>query len=118
MIAIALALLQAATPPAASASEPALFITGGHYFDVAGQRMVANPGIVVRAGKLVRIGPSFLSADTAGARPVTLGADEYLLPGFIDLHAHYAIDLFGGGRIDDVDVYPALFLALSAARAR
>ncbi|CAN5772398.1 amidohydrolase family protein [soil metagenome] len=112
MIVIAFALLQAAAPlPAAPVQDAALFITGGHYFDVNGQQMLPNPGIAVRAGKLVRIGPPFLAADTAGARGVELAADEYLLPGFIDLHAHYAIDLFGGGRIDDVAVYPALFLA-------
>ncbi|HUF51292.1 MAG TPA: amidohydrolase family protein [Longimicrobiales bacterium] len=112
MIAVALALLQAVAPRAAApASDAPLYITGGHYFDVTGQHMVPNPGIVVRAGKLVRIGPPFYAADTAGAQAVTLDADAYLLPGFIDLHAHYAIDLFGGGRIDDVDVYPSLFLA-------
>lgn len=95
----------------AAATDTALYITGGYYFDVQGQRMLLNPGIAVRAGKLLRIGPPFAAADTAGARHVRLEATQYLLPGFIDLHAHYAIDLFGGGRRDDVDVYPALFLA-------
>lgn len=34
-----------------------------------------------------------------------------ILPGFFDLHAHYAVDLRGEGRVDETEVYPTLFLA-------
>jgi len=42
---------------------------------------------------------------------VTLADDEYVLPGLFDLHAHYAVDLFGAGRVDEYTVNPLLFLA-------
>jgi imidazolonepropionase-like amidohydrolase len=34
-----------------------------------------------------------------------------VLPGLFDLHAHYAIDLFGEGRVDEYEVNPVIFLA-------
>ncbi|RMH22087.1 MAG: amidohydrolase, partial [Gemmatimonadetes bacterium] len=34
-----------------------------------------------------------------------------VLPGFFDLHAHYAVDLFGEGRVDEYRVNPVVFLA-------
>jgi imidazolonepropionase-like amidohydrolase len=33
------------------------------------------------------------------------------MPGMFDLHAHYAIELFGAGRKDETVAYPSLFLA-------
>jgi hypothetical protein len=33
------------------------------------------------------------------------------MPGLFDLHAHYAVDLFGEGRVDEYRVNPVLFLA-------
>src|SRR6185295_1553045 len=36
---------------------------------------------------------------------------EYVLPGLFDLHAHYAMDLYGEGRLDEQDVNPIVFLA-------
>jgi imidazolonepropionase-like amidohydrolase len=100
-----------AAAPVPAAADSALYITGGHWFDVEAQVMRPNAGIVVRGGRILSVRGAAAPADTAGARRVQLAADEYLLPGFFDLHAHYAIDLFGGGRWDDTDVYPQLFLA-------
>ena len=37
-------------------------------------------------------------------------ADEYVLPGLFDLHAHYAVDLFGEGRVDEYTANPLVFL--------
>ena len=33
------------------------------------------------------------------------------MPGLFDLHAHFAVDLFGEGRVDEYRVNPVLFLA-------
>lgn len=101
----------APAPAPVLAADSAILIVGGHWFDVEAQVMRANPGIVVRGGRVLRIGGAIAAPDTAGARIIRLADDEYLLPGFVDLHAHYAMDLFGAGRWDDTDVYPALFLA-------
>jgi imidazolonepropionase-like amidohydrolase len=103
--------LTPADAPAPVAADSVLYITGGHWFDVEGQVMRPNRGIVVRGGRILSVAGAAAPADTAGARHVRLAADEYLLPGFFDLHAHYAMDLFGAGRWDDTDVYPVLFLA-------
>lgn len=83
-------------------------IRGGWMFN--GDGMVRNPGVVVRAGKILRVGDPQIDASAAG-RVVELAEDEYLLPGFIDMHAHYAMDLFGAGRVEEHDAYPLLFLA-------
>jgi imidazolonepropionase-like amidohydrolase len=100
--------------PALSAAQqvrsapPDLVLRGGQLFDAVADQAMPNPGILIRAGKILQIGGEIVAPD---ARAVSLAADDYILPGFFDLHAHYAIDLFGGGRIDDTAVYPALFLA-------
>jgi imidazolonepropionase-like amidohydrolase len=43
-----------------------------------------------------------------------LDRDQTILPGLFDLHAHYAVDLFGGrggGRVDEYTANPLIFLA-------
>src|SRR5262245_18866706 len=85
-----------------------LVLRGGMLIDAVRDGAVPNPGILLRAGKIAQIGEPI---DTTTADVVRLGNDEYVLPGFFDLHAHYAIDFFGGGHIDDTSVYPTLFLA-------
>ncbi|MGD8277238.1 MAG: amidohydrolase, partial [Gemmatimonadota bacterium] len=85
-----------------------LLIRGGWLFDATGDDVRRNEGILVRAGKLWD-----LRATDApeGARVIQLADDEYVLPGLFDLHAHYAVDLLGGGRVDEYAVYPILLLA-------
>jgi imidazolonepropionase-like amidohydrolase len=71
---------------------------------------VANPGVLIRNGVILRIGiaPEEAPHGVAVAR---LSADEHLLPGLFDLHAHYAVDLYGEGRVDEYVVNPVIFLA-------
>ena len=106
------ALLIVAAPTLSAAQQtaapPDLLVRGGMLFDAVGDAAVANPGILIRAGKILQLGGTI---DAPNARVVQLSNEEYVLPGFFDLHAHYAVDFFGGGRIDDTSVYPALFLA-------
>jgi hypothetical protein len=99
--------------PPGDAAEPTpgetLHITGGRWLDVETGQLVANGGILIRDG-------AFASLDAgvrppAGARVLELDADHTILPGMFDLHAHYAVDLFGEGRVDEMTAYPALFLA-------
>lgn len=108
------AALAASFPPPLDGQEapvvPPTAIVGGRLFDVHAGRLLENPGVLVIAGRIAAVG---LPGDTrpADATVVRLAADEVLLPGLIDLHAHYAIDLFGDGRVDELDAYPLLFLA-------
>jgi N-acetylglucosamine-6-phosphate deacetylase len=96
----------AALPCAAQQAD--VVLRGGMLFDGVRADAVSNPGILIRAGKILQIGGTI---EAASARTIQLRADEFILPGFFDLHAHYAVDLFGGGRLDETAVYPALFLA-------
>lgn len=104
-----MALLWATPLPAQQVRD--VVIRGGWLFPGTGEQVVPNPGIRVRAGKFFEIGPVPEGADLAGAQVVELADGEYILPGLFDLHAHYAVDLFGKGRVDETTAYPVLFLA-------
>src|SRR5688572_10031681 len=88
-----------------------VLITGGRLFDGVRDTLVANTGIVIRRGIFVEVGANLAGRDTSAAEVIALGADETILPGFFDLHAHYAVDLFGEGRIDEYTINPIVFLA-------
>jgi imidazolonepropionase-like amidohydrolase len=86
-------------------------ITGGQLFDGVRDALTPNTGIVIRQGIFLEVGAALAGRDLAQATVVRLDADETVLPGFFDLHAHYAIDLFGEGRVDEYTVNPIVFLA-------
>src|SRR4029079_11471368 len=78
--------------------------TGGFLFDSVGDTVVPNRGIVVRGGVFQSVGARLDGVDLAGANVVRLTDSDYVLPGFFDLYAHYAMDLFGQGRVDEYTV--------------
>ena len=84
---------------------------GGLIFDSVRDTVQRNSGLVVRNGIILEIGASLAGRDLTAARVVDLADTECLLPGLFDLHAHYAMDLFGQGRIDEHTVNPVVFLA-------
>lgn len=84
-------------------------VTGGHWLDVHTGALVENEGITIRDGRIVSIGPPADRADVTIT--IDLDREATVLPGFFDLHAHYAVDLFGDGRVDETAAYPELFLA-------
>ena len=110
LIALLVVLMGSTALPAttAHAQSAPVVIRGGWMFN--GDGMMRNPGVVVRAGKIARVVDPPIAASAAG-RVAELAEDEYLLPGFVDMHAHYAMDLFGAGRVEEHDAYPLLFLA-------
>ena len=89
--------------------EATYIIAGGHWLDVHTGTLMENEGITVHDGRIISIGPPPDTADIT----ITLNLDEEatILPGLFDLHAHYAVDLFGEGRVDETAAYPELFLA-------
>jgi imidazolonepropionase-like amidohydrolase len=112
----ALAALLLAVDTNAAASQVPLragdvVLRGGWLFDAVADEAVRNTGIVVRNGVLLEVGATLSGRDLSPARVIDLAADEYILPGLFDLHAHYAVDLFGEGRVDEHTVNPLLFLA-------
>jgi imidazolonepropionase-like amidohydrolase len=115
LAAAALALIgpQAQTPaPApAGAAQSDIVIAGGRLFDGVRDALVDNPGILVRGGVILAVGDGAAGRAGAGARIVTLAPEQTILPGLFDLHAHYAVDLLGEGRIDEYSINPIVFLA-------
>jgi imidazolonepropionase-like amidohydrolase len=100
-----LSLLATALP----AQERDIVITGGWLFSSTGNDRIRNPGIVIRAGKFLRVGGD-VSVAAANAERIAIADTETVIPGVFDLHAHYAIELFNAGRKDETAAYPSLFL--------
>jgi len=86
-----------------------LVLLGGQLWDGTGDEARPNPGILIRNGTILRVGP--IETLGSGAEAVLLDDDHFVMPGLFDLHAHYAVDLFGEGRVDEYTVNPVLFLA-------
>jgi imidazolonepropionase-like amidohydrolase len=111
------ALTGCALPTALTAQQPSLplqagdvVLVGGRLFDGTGDTLRPNPGILVRNGVFLRIGLEGVSTFEP-AIVERLDDDQTILPGLFDLHAHYAVDLFGEGRVDEYEVNPVVFLA-------
>ncbi len=87
-----------------------LVLLGGTLFPATDDRATPNPGILIRNGSILRVGVS--NAEAANSENVVrLQPGHFVMPGIFDLHAHYAIDLFGQGRVDEYRVNPVIFLA-------
>jgi imidazolonepropionase-like amidohydrolase len=109
-------LLGALPAEGQTASGQALGIVGGTLWDGTADNARPNPGILVRNGTIVWMAPGQPTAPESPTLPegtdlVELSDDAFIMPGLFDLHAHYAVDLFGEGRVDDYTVNPVLFLA-------
>jgi len=90
----------------------ALVLTGGRLFPATGgDSLLPNPGIVIRNGVLAEVGADLEGRELSSATVVELEDHHVVLPGFVDVHAHYAVDLFGEGRVDEYEVNPVVFLA-------
>ena len=85
-----------------------IVITGGQVFTGTTDTLIANTGIVVRRGILLEVGANLAGRDLSRSQVVRLDPAETILPGFFDLHAHYAIDLFGQDRVDGYTVNPII----------
>ena len=102
-------VLGAPSPQKAFGQERDVVLVGGWVFTATSDVRTRNPGILIRAGKVLRVGGDLSVA--AQADTIRVADTETIIPGIFDLHAHYAMDLFNAGRVDEVVAYPALFLA-------
>ncbi|MBU3076836.1 amidohydrolase family protein [Sphingomonas quercus] len=101
----------AGAPTPGRPTERDVLVTGGWIFTSTADKRIRNPGILVRAGKLLRVGGD-LSIASPDAEQVTLAANETVLPGFFDLHAHYSTMITPrAARVDEMKAYPELFIA-------
>ena len=103
---LVVALGASSTLPAA-ARQTTTVIRGGSLFDGTGTTVVANPGIVVRAGKIMSVGGA-PDLEGSESRVIELADDEVLLPGLFDLHAHYSVTLAGEPRTEEFRAQPAI----------
>jgi imidazolonepropionase-like amidohydrolase len=113
-VALAVALLAVTVPltPRAIAAQDAVIIRGGWIFTGTADTVERNRGILVRGGRLLVTDGKMSEDDTSNAKIVKLDDDEYILPGFFDMHAHYNMTLGEGGvRHDEYTWNPLIFLA-------
>jgi len=100
----------AARQVVAGADGSPFLLRGGLLWDGTGDVARPNSGILVANGTILEIDVD-ASALPSEVRVLDLPPDAFVLPGLFDLHAHYAVDLFGEGRVDEYTVNPVLFLA-------
>ena len=84
-----------------------LLVEGGRMFTGLTNSLQANPGILVRNGRIVAIGSI---TETPGVERLQLDGDDTILPGLVDLHAHYKI-FIAGNRRDETEANPVIYLA-------
>lgn len=102
---IAITTLPAAAQWPDRSSEP-MRIQGGWIFDSINGTRIRNPGVSVEDGRIVALGEA-----TGAGQLIELEDSETLLPGMIDLHAHYNFDLVDNGRTEEVVNNGMIFLA-------
>jgi len=88
-----------------------LLVQGGWLFDGISDTRRLNKGLVIRNGIIAALETGPEQGDLANAQVITLAATETILPGLIDLHAHYNLDLVDKGRVEEVEHNGTVFLA-------
>ena len=95
LLAVGMALSAGVVGAQDATTKPALWITADRMLDVRSGRLIAQPHVLVRDGRIVEVG--------SGAAPMPAGASHVdlkgmtLLPGLIDMHVHLDSDpTFGG----------------------
>ena len=88
-----------------------VIVRGGWLFDGISDTRRQNTGIVIRNGTFAEIDADLKESDLSSARVINLTDSETIIPGMIDLHAHYNFDLVDNGRVEEVVYNGIIFLA-------
>jgi imidazolonepropionase-like amidohydrolase len=91
--------------------EGQLVIRGGWLFDSVSDERRPNTGIVIQNGKIVEVDADVQQQILSTANVIDLTETDTILPGMIDLHAHYNLDLVDNGRVEEVIYNGVVFLA-------
>ena len=86
-------------------------IRGGWLFDGISNTRRQNTGIVIREGKIIEVDADLQGKVLTATSVIDLTDSETILPGMIDLHAHYNFDLVDAGRVEEVVYNGIIFLA-------
>ncbi len=102
----ALAIAQWSTP-----SQDDVVIRGGWLFDGITDDRRRNSGIIIKEGTFAAIDADLDNAVLSSTNVIDLSDTDTILPGMIDLHAHYNFDLVDNGRAEEVEFNGVIFLA-------
>ncbi len=91
--------------------EGQLLIRGGWLFDSVSDERRPNTGILIQGGKIVEVDADAQHQVPSAAEVIDLAETDTILPGMIDLHAHYNFDLVDNGRVEEVVYNGIVFLA-------
>ncbi len=95
-------------------SEPrdgTLILRGGWLFDGISDTRRPNSAIIIRNGVIAEVDAEVQQQIIPNATVIDLQDSETILPGMIDLHAHYNLDLVDVGRVEEVVYNGIVFLA-------
>ena len=106
-----LALSICSAVAAATPAQPAeLVVKGGWLFDGVSGRIVRNRAIVIANGRILSVNTDPAQSASPKAQVLALTGDDYILPGMLDLHAHYNLTL-NKIRREESRVMPVIYLA-------
>ena len=88
-----------------------IMIRGGWLFDGISNTRRQNKGIVIRDGKIIEIDKDLQGILLSATNIIDLTDADTILPGMIDLHAHYNFDFIDEGRVEEVVNNGIIFLA-------
>ena len=114
LITTALCLLLASATAHAQWAEPSsgqVIVRGGWLFDGISDTRRRNTGIIIRDGIFVEIDADLEESVLMASNVIDLTESETVMPGMIDLHAHYNFDLVDKGRAEEVVYNGIVFLA-------
>ncbi len=95
----------------ADEADATVIIRGGWLFDSVNDERRPNSGIVITDGKIVEVDADIQQQVLSTANVIDLADTDTILPGMIDLHAHYNLDLVDNGRVEEVVYNGIVFLA-------
>jgi len=92
-------------------SYDSIVILGGWLIDGINQDRQKNKGIKIKDGMIVSVDEDITKASLSNSRVINLTDTQTILPGMIDMHAHYNFDLVDVGRVEEVIYNGIIFLA-------
>jgi imidazolonepropionase-like amidohydrolase len=112
-LSIAILLICFASAGSAANAQQAvdLLIVGGHAFQTESGTFAPNQGIAIKDGRFLSLERP--ASDFKSKQTLTVGDDQYLLPGLIDCHAHYNVRLIRKRR-EEFTYMPLIYLANGA----
>jgi imidazolonepropionase-like amidohydrolase len=88
-----------------------ILIRGGWLIDPINQERRENKGIMIKNGLIISIESDIDHPENKSSRIINLTESQTLIPGMIDMHAHYNFDLVDLGRVEEMNYNGIIFLA-------